>query len=385
MSDTSKRFLIVGSFLRPRYLLDYKNQIEHREDIAYPFYDAFDGYREAESRAVKEVVKKQLDTKLAEITDGEFTKSLWHLDFLWGWNNVRRFINPHGYLFRDEDGSTFETRRDVGIEFTGPIGYRHHAFIDHFQHLQSLTPQDQEIKQCIVAPSHVFCRYGPDADKGAYASAAQLKDDLAMVYKAFLDEYHAVGGRIIQFDDCSWSNFASDNKNSPFAGQDINSPEVQRFAHDAIALNNEVIDYAHKLGIKVYTHNCRGNYASRNFSDGSYEAVADLFLKQQNYDRFYLEWDDERAGDLSALKAFADKPDTEVVLGFLSSKTGTLDDEERALTLLQEATRYVAKDKLYLSHQCGFASCDCGNELSEAQQWEKVKQGQRIAYRFWGE
>src|SRR5699024_1007380 len=130
-----------------------------------------------------------------------------------------------------------------------------------------------------------------------------------------------------------------------------------------VAVNNAIIDYGHELGLKVYTHNCRGNYASRHLADGSYEKIAHYFLKNQRYDRFYLEWDDERAGSIDALEAFKDNDQVEVVLGLLSSKTADLDDEERALNSLEEASKYVSKDRLYLSHQCGFASCDGGNEL----------------------
>ncbi|MER2049562.1 MAG: 5-methyltetrahydropteroyltriglutamate--homocysteine methyltransferase, partial [Solibacillus sp.] len=144
-------------------------------------------------------------------------------------------------------------------------------------------------------------------------------------------------------------------------------------------------DYGHELGLKVYTHNCRGNYASRHLADGSYEKIAHYFLKNQRYDRFYLEWDDERAGSIDALQAFEGNDKVEVVLGLLSSKTADLDDEERALNGLEEASKYVSKDRLYLSHQCGFASCDGGNELTHENQWDKIKQGQDIAYKYFGE
>ncbi|GJM70617.1 hypothetical protein HMSSN036_28330 [Paenibacillus macerans] len=108
----------------------------------------------------------------------------------------------------------------------------------------------------------------------------------------------------------------------------------------------------------MWTHNCRGNYDSRNMGGGSYVKIANLFLKQLKYDRFFLEWDDERAGSLEALEVFRDKPETEIVLGLLSSKTNTLDDEERVFRLLDEASSIIDKDRLLLSHQCGFASCD---------------------------
>jgi methionine synthase II (cobalamin-independent) len=117
---------------------------------------------------------------------------------------------------------------------------------------------------------------------------------------------------------------------------------------------------------------------------GSYIKIAELFLKQLKYDRFFLEWDDERAGSLDALAVFKDKPDTEIVLGLLSSKLNTLDDETRVIKMLDEASKIIDKDRLLLSHQCGFASCDGGNELTEAEQWAKIDQGQRIALRYWG-
>jgi methionine synthase II (cobalamin-independent) len=117
---------------------------------------------------------------------------------------------------------------------------------------------------------------------------------------------------------------------------------------------------------------------------GSYARIANLFLKQLKYDRFFLEWDDERAGSLEALRVYADRPDTEIVLGLLSGKTNTLDDEARVVRMLDEASKIIPKERLLLSHQCGFASCDGGNELTEDEQWAKIDQGQTIALKYWG-
>lgn len=148
-------------------------------------------------------------------------------------------------------------------------------------------------------------------------------------------------------------------------------------ASEFIDINNTIIDFGHSLGLKVWTHNCRGNYDSRNMGGGSYLKIANLFLKQLKYDRFFLEWDDDRAGSLEALAVFQEKPNTEIVLGLLSSKTNTLDDEARVLRLLDEASQIIPKERLLLSHQCGFASCDGGNELTEDEQWAKIDQGQK--------
>ncbi|WP_297688762.1 5-methyltetrahydropteroyltriglutamate--homocysteine methyltransferase [uncultured Anaerococcus sp.] len=380
----SERFLIVGSLLRNEELLKYKREIEKRDDISYPFYDDFEGYKECEDKAVEEVVEKQIEAGLTEVTDGEYSKSLWHLDFVWGLKGVERYIRESGYFFEEKDCcSKFETRRDIGLRFVGKLSGKDHPFIDHFKRLKKIVNGRATVKQCIPSPSHIFGEaigFGFLEDS-YYKSEADFESDLIQAYKEFLDDFKAAGGEIIQFDDCLWEQFADESENAQFDGKAKNEKNLA-LAEKYIAINNQVIDYGHKLGLKVYTHNCRGNYASRHFGAGTYDSIADLFLEKQNYDRFYLEWDDERAGSLDSLNALKDK-DCEIVLGFLSSKTNTLDDEERCLKLLEEASQIIDKDRLYLSHQCGFASCDNGNELSEKEQWDKIAQGQEIAKKFW--
>jgi methionine synthase II (cobalamin-independent) len=389
-THTSKRFLTVGSLLRPEDLLAYKSEIEHRDDIQYPFYNDFDNYKETEDKAVADVVAKEIDLDFPEITDGEYSKSLWHLDFFWGFGGVRRFIADQGYVFVDYDEEKpFETRKDIGIEIFEPLSGKNHPFIDHYKRLVALNESDSAVKVCIPSPGHMFTElnFNPKSYLGVYATADEFREGIIKAYKEFLDEYVAAGGDIIQLDDCLWTIHAEDSSNSPFrrAYGIWDAAAAEASAEAYVALNNAVIDYGHELGLKVYTHNCRGNYASRHAADGSYDKIANYFLKNQRYDRFYLEWDDERAGNISALEAFKDNDGVEVVLGLLSSKTADLDDEERALRSLEEATKYVPKERLYLSHQCGFASCDGGNELTVDNQWDKIKQGQSIAYKYFGE
>ena len=384
----SKRFLTVGSLLREEELLAYKDEIKTREDITYPFYEDLPGYKEAEDKAVANVVTAQKEHNLVQITDGEYSKSLWHLDFVWGLHGVERYIANNGYFFRNKDGSKekYETRRDIGIKIVDKLNGKNHPFIDHFKRLKKLAG-DTEVKQCIPSPSHIYGELTLfiGLDGGYYAgNREEFGKDLVASYKDFLKEYKQVGGEIIQFDDCLWELFSNDNHDFSFSSKKEKEEQQEELAYKFIDLNNEVIDYGHEIGLKVYTHNCRGNYESRSMSDGSYESIAHLFLEKQNYDRFYLEWDDERAGSIEALQVFKDK-DKEIVLGLLSSKTNTLDNEKRVLDLLEKANQIIDKDKLYLSHQCGFASCDEGNELSIDEQWAKIDQGQEIAAKFWGE
>jgi methionine synthase II (cobalamin-independent) len=248
--------------------------------------------------------------------------------------------------------------------------------------------EGKEIKFCVPSPSHIFGELSWSKNLGSkdsvYATTAELKQGLIKVYKEFMEEFAAAGGKILQFDDCLWELFADDNPNSPYTGQNIDHAVVNALAEEFIDINNTLIEFGHSLGFAMWTHNCRGNYASRNMGGGSYLKIANLFLKQLKYDRFFLEWDDERAGSLDALSVFKDKK-TEIVLGFMSSKTNTLDDEAQIVRRLDEAAKIIPKDRLYLSHQCGFASCDGGNELTEAEQWAKIDQGQKIAQSYWGE
>ena len=379
---TQSKFQLVGSLLRPANLLAYKNKIEHRDDIHYPFYDSFPGYLETETAAIKKVIADEKANDIDILTDGEYSKSMWHLDFVWGLKGIERYIADHGYTFQDHDGGQYETRKDIGIRITEPLSGKNHHFLDIYKLLKEEAGNTQT-KLTIWGPAHAYTELaifdGLAGDEQVYKTNEELKAGLIKAYKEFLAEYKEAGGEIIQFDDCLWELFDESNPASFFAD---GNAALADLADEFIAINNEVADYGHQLGLKVWTHNCRGNYESRSASGGTYEAIAEKFLRDQHYDRFFLEWDSDVSGDLKALSSLKDK-DAEVVLGLLSSKTTDLDDEERVLRLLEQASTILPKDRLLLSHQCGFASCDSGNELAMPQQWAKIKQGQEIAKKFW--
>ncbi|MEI4393648.1 cobalamin-independent methionine synthase II family protein [Streptococcus anginosus] len=379
---TQSKFQLVGSLLRPANLLAYKNKIEHRDDIHYPFYDSFPGYLETETAAIKKVIADEKANDIDILTDGEYSKSMWHLDFVWGLKGIERYIADHGYTFQDHDGGQYETRKDIGIRITEPLSGKNHHFLDIYKLLKEEAGNTQT-KLTIWGPAHAYTElaiFDKLAGEGqVYKTNDELKAGLIKAYKEFLTEYKEVGGAIIQFDDCLWELFDESNPASFFAD---GNAALADLADEFIAINNEVADYGHQLGLKVWTHNCRGNYESRSASGGTYEAIAEKFLRDQHYDRFFLEWDSDVSGDLKALASLKDK-DAEVVLGLLSSKTTDLDDEERVLKLLEQASTILPKERLLLSHQCGFASCDSGNELAIPQQWAKIKQGQEIAKKFW--
>ncbi|WP_164683748.1 cobalamin-independent methionine synthase II family protein [Streptococcus hyointestinalis] len=380
---TRSRFQLVGSLLRPEELKAYKTQIEHSDDIRYPFYEDFDGYKDTEEKAIHQIIADQKANGIDIVTDGEYSKSMWHLDFLWGFTGIERYIAENGYTFKDHDGGQYETRKDIGLRITEPLSGKNHHFLEIYKDVKEQAG-DTTSKITVWGPAHAFTElsvfdglYGEDE---VYKTQEELRAGVIGAYKEFLTDYRAAGGEIVQFDDCLWELFDENNPDSFF--KEGNS-DLADLADAFIAINNEVVDFAHELGLTVWTHNCRGNYESRSASGGTYEAIAEKFLRDQHYDRFFLEWDDERAGDLEALSVLKDK-DAEVVLGLLSSKISGLDDEKRVLDSLEKAASILPKERLYLSHQCGFASCDSGNELSIDQQWAKIKQGQAIAKQFWG-
>ena len=380
---TKSKFQLVGSLLRPADLRKYKDEIEHRDDIQYPFYDALPGYQETETAYIKQIVADQKANGIDILTDGEFGRSMWHLDFVWGLKGIERYIAEHGYTFKDHDGGQYETRKDIGIRITEPLSGKNHHFLDIYK-LVKAEAGDEDTKQTIWGPAHAYTELaifdrlaGPGQ---VYETNEDLKKGLINAYKEFLEEYKTVGGKIVQFDDCLWELFDPSNPASFFAE---GNSDLAELADEFVSINNEVVDYAHELGLTVWTHNCRGNYESRSAAEGTYEAIAKKFLAEQHYDRFFLEWDSDTAGDIKALEALKDNK-AEVVLGLLSSKTTELDDEERVLDLLEKASQILPKERLFLSHQCGFASCDSGNELATPQQWAKIKQGQDIAKKFFG-
>ena len=329
--------------------------------------------------------EKEIEHNLSVITDGEFSKSMWHLDFVWGFDGAQRYIADHGYFFRDVDGtSKYETRKDIGLRITGKLSGKNHHFIKLFEQSQE-TAGDQQTKLCVPSPSHIYGELSWSDNIGGtdavYQNKQELKAGLVKAYKEFVAEFAAAGGKILQFDDCLWELFADDNPNSPFTGEHINQAEVQGLATEFIEINNTVIDFGHSLGLKMWTHNCRGNYDSRNMGGGSYAKIANLFLKQLKYDRFFLEmmivrvrskhWRFSRTDRKRRLSWACCLPKP---IRLMMKHASSVCLTKHPKSLIRIACR---------SHQCGFASCDGGNELSEAEQWAKIDQGQQIAKQYW--
>lgn len=364
---------IVGSFLRPDVLK------QARADFNAGTIDAAQ-LKTVEDVAIRDLVAKQKAAGLKVVTDGEFRRSYWHLDFMWGLGGIERRASREGYRFHDE-----ETTADTAV-VTGPISGENHPFVEHFKFVQALAGNDHVARQTIPAPIQTFsevtldrCDGQQESLRSVYPSDEALFEAIAAAYRTVIADLYAAGCRNIQFDDCTWGIYCDTN----FAAKTGMSPvDIQKVSELGVALNNAAIEGA-PADLVITTHVCRGNYHSTYAFEGGYDPVAPYLFAHENVQAFYLEFDTPRAGGFEPLKHVADGK--KVVLGLVTSKQPGLEDEDALIARINEAAQYVPLENLYLSPQCGFASCEIGNKLTEEEQWAKIALIQKVAKRVWGE
>lgn len=367
------RYDIVGSFLRPQELKDARAKFAKGEISQADL-------TKVEDKCIIDLIHKEESLGLHAVTDGEFRRSYWHLDFFWGLQGTKRVQLKHGYFFHDE-----ETRND-SVQLTGKVSGENHPFVDYFKFVRDHVSDGTQVKQTIPAPAQFLEEFlRPENQENAkefYPNQSDLDHDVAQAYHQVIEDLYAAGCRTLQLDDCTWgisvNNFANLKKKDPNADTSQLEALQQRF----LKVNNEAIaDLPDDL--VVNTHVCRGNYHSTWAAAGGYGPVADTLLSHENVTAFYLEYDSDRAGGFEPLAKVPD--DKYVVVGLVTSKSGELEDKQTIINRLQEAAKYHPLDKLCLSPQCGFASTEEGNILTEEQQWNKLKFIKEIAEEVWGE
>ena len=364
---------IVGSFLRPDLLK------QARADFNAGIIDAAQ-LKTVEDVAIRDLVAKQKAAGLKVVTDGEFRRSYWHLDFMWGLQGIERRTSREGYMFHDE-----ETTADTAV-ITGPISGENHPFVEHFKFVQALAGDDHVARQTIPAPIQTFsevtldrCDGQQESLRGVYATDEELADAIAAAYRQVIADLYAAGCRNIQFDDCTWGIYCDTDF---VAKTGMQAVDIQKVSELGVALNNAAIEGAPE-DLVINTHVCRGNYHSTYAFEGGYDPVAPYLFAHENVDAFYLEFDTPRAGGFEPLAHVAEGK--KVVLGLITSKQPGLEDKEVVKARIKEASKYVPLENLYLSPQCGFASCEIGNKLTEEEQWAKIALIQEIAAEVWGE
>lgn len=364
---------VVGSFLRPDVLK------QARADFAAGAIDA-GALRAVEDEAIRDLVAKQKAAGLHVITDGEFRRSYWHLDFMWGLQGIERRTSRTGYQFHDE-----ETTADTAV-VTGKISGKSHPFVEHFKFVKALEEEGQVARQTIPAPAQTYsevildrCDGQQESLRAVYPTDEELIADIAAAYRTVLADLYAAGCRNVQFDDCTWGIYCDRD----FVAKTGMSPvDIKKVSGLGVAINNAALE-GKPADLVVNTHVCRGNYHSTYAFEGGYDPVAPYLFANEDVNAFYLEFDTPRAGGFEPLAHVA--AGKKVVLGLVTSKQPGLEDEELLVRRINEAAQYVPLEDLCLSPQCGFASCECGNKLTEEEQWGKVALVQRVAKRVWGE
>jgi 5-methyltetrahydropteroyltriglutamate--homocysteine methyltransferase len=258
------------------------------------------------------------------------------------------------------------------------IGFSNHPMLEHFKFLKAHTSRTP--KMTIPSPTVMHFRLEPGSvSKDVYASRDAIFDDLAAAYQKAVKAFYDAGCRYLQFDDTAWAYLCSQEELKKARDRGL---DVDHLQDSYTAMINKALQ-AKPADMTITTHVCRGNFRSTFISSGGYEPVAQNLLEKCNYDGYFLEYDSDRAGGFEPLR-FLPKGNKMVVLGLVTSKSGTLEKKDDIKRRIDEATKYVALDQLCLSPQCGFASTEEGNVLAEDEQWAKLQMIVELSQEVWG-
>jgi 5-methyltetrahydropteroyltriglutamate--homocysteine methyltransferase len=328
--------------------------------------------KEIEDREIEKVIRKQEEVGLQLATDGEFRRSWWHFDFFKGLDGVTPYTTEAGIQFHG-----VQTKHE-GIRITGKVDFSGHPMVDHFKFLKAHARAVP--KMTIPAPSTFHFRQGRVAiSREIYPDLDPFFDDLAQAYRKAIRAFYDAGCRYLQLDDTAWAMVCDpkEREQSRARGDDPDTLPQRYAAVTNAALAGRPSD------MTITMHSCRGNFRSTFIASGGYEFVAEPLLGSVNIDGYFLEYDTDRAGGFEPLR-FLPKGKKVVVLGLVTSKSGTLESKDAIRRRIDEATKYVDIDQLALSPQCGFASTEEGNVLAEDEQWAKLAMIVEVADEVWG-
>ena len=354
----------VGSFLRSAPLKDARAKREKGEISTADL-------KKVEDAEIEKLIKKQEEVGMQLVTDGEYRRAWWHFDFLEGLGGVEGYEAEQGIQFA---GVQTKAR---GVKVTSKLHFKDHPFIDAFKFVKGHTKVTP--KMTIPAPSVLHFRGGRKGiSKDVYPDLDAFFADLGQAYKDVVKAFYEAGCRYLQFDDTVWAYLCS-QKELELARQRGDDPT--RLPEIYAQVINAAIK-GRPSDMMITTHVCRGNFRSTWISEGGYEPVAEVMFGKTDYDGYFLEYDSERAGGFEPLR-FVPKGKKQVVLGLITSKSGTLEKKDDVKKRIEEATKYVALDQLCLSPQCGFASTEEGNVLTEEAQWAKLKMIVDLSREVW--
>jgi len=352
----------VGSFLRPERLKKARIEKQNGGITA-------EQLRAIEDEEIIRLVEKQKEVGLQAVTDGELRRAWWHFDFLAGLDGVE--------LYETESGIQFNgvKTKAHGIKVIGKVDFTNHPMIEDYKFLHQIAG-DHVAKFTIPSPNMLFFR--GYIEEEAYPTQEQLFEDLIVAYQKAIKAFYDAGCRYLQLDDTSWSVFFSEQGKEQIKARGQEPDKLlQLFAR---AINESIANKPEDMVITM--HICRGNFKSTYAASGGYENASEVIFGGLNVDGLFLEFDDERSGGFEPLR-HVNRKDLQLVLGLITSKFGELENPENVKARIAEASQYVGLEQICLSPQCGFASTEEGNLLTEEQQWDKVRHVIEIANDVW--
>lgn len=351
----------MGSFLRPERLK------RARQEFASGKLSK-EALREVENEEISKLVDKQFEVGLKAVTDGEFRRSFWHLDFLEQLNGIEGYIPEHGYFFEGVETRKYDVRTSGKVSFNPE-----HPFLEDFRFLKETVGKRGIPKFTIPSLNQLL--HDGIRDESIYPTIEGFAHDIRAAYRDAIKAFYDAGCRYLQIDDCYWGALCSNNFKQ-LIGEERWRKEKQIALENIQAILTDIPE-----DLVITTHVCRGNYASAYAGEGAYDPVAEELFGQTNFDGYFLEYDTERAGGFEPLNYF--KGNGQIVLGLITSKFGELEDEQAIKDRIHEAAKFVPLDQLSISPQCGFASTEEGNVLTEEEQWNKLAFVLKIAEDVW--
>jgi len=354
----------VGSLLRPSALKTAREQRAKGEISAAELKDI-------EDREIERVIKKQEDVGLQSITDGEFRRSWWHLDFLWGLDGIEKHVMESGVAF------AAVTTRNEGLKVTGKVGFSGHPMLEHFKFVAAHTQRTPKIT--IPSPSAAYGRpMRTPIDKSFYPKLDVFFNDLGQAYKKAVRAFADAGCRYLQLDEVFIAMLCDPKYRQAMKDRGDDPEQLGELYGDLI--NVAMSDIPSDMTITM--HMCRGNYKSTYMGAGGYEAVQEILFNKIKVHGFFMEYDSARAGGFEPLRMLP--KDRQVVLGLVTTKSGRLESKDEIKRRIDEAAKFVSLEQLCLSPQCGFASTEEGNVLAEDEQWAKLRMIVELADDVWG-
>ncbi|WP_174612794.1 5-methyltetrahydropteroyltriglutamate--homocysteine S-methyltransferase [Virgibacillus ihumii] len=352
----------VGSLLRPERLhaarKDFKEGTISAEQL-----------RDVENEEIKRAVDKQIETGLEAVSDGEFRRTWFHLDFMEHLNGFEGYVPEQGYAFNDQETEKYNVRNSGKISFN-----RSHPFLRDVNDLLDIVDERAAVKFAIPSPNMFFNDGIRNAD--IYPDVEKYAEDIIQTYQDALQAFYDKGLRYLQLDDVYIAGLAADSVpwNDDMVDRDYLIDLAVRVLNESLAEKPD--------DLTVTVHLCRGNYRSTWAFEGSYDRIAPKLFAKGNVDGFFLEYDDDRSGSFNPLK-YVPEGGPRVVLGVITSKSGELENKDEVISRIKGAAEYVPHNQLCLSPQCGFASTHHGNKLTEEQQWAKLKFVVDVAREIW--